>query len=179
MLRPQEPTFRGRRPSASQHQARGQAMPSWPHGGRRPSDCFSSCCVPDGRRASHSFPERWPRTDAGSGTHPKGTRLKARVGHPTQGTLIKPQSTPVTNGSFHTRPGPLPSSHPACLPGREAWAAPGHRTSTGLPDSQDHAGPVSPVTGRPARPTTVLGAPEAHVPWALTQATLSAPGLIR
>ena len=101
-----------------------------------------------------------PRVDQGCG----GLCL----GHPAQGTLIKPQPTPVTNGGFHTRPGPLPSSQPACLLGREAWAAPGHRTSTGLPDSQDHAGPVSPVTGRSTRPTTVLRAPEAHVPWALT-----------
>ena len=65
--------------------------------------------LPDGQRTSHSFPtERWPVTDAVSGTPLSGpsTRPKARTVHPAPGTLVRSQPSPVTNGSFHVRQGP-------------------------------------------------------------------------
>lgn len=58
--------------------------------------------LPDAQRTSHSFPtERWPVTDAVSGTRPK-----AHTVHPAPGTLIRSQPSPVTNGGFHVRQGP-------------------------------------------------------------------------
>lgn len=96
----------------------------------------SRAAVPRWTESKSLFPREVAQNRRGLRHTPKGHPSKGPRGAPSAGALIRPQATSTTNGRFHTRPGSLPSSRPACLRGREARAAPGHRASTGLPNSR-------------------------------------------
>lgn len=98
------PTFRGQKGHQSLSAPKPGASPRHPgcmvDSGHRTSS--KAAYLPDAQSTSHSFPmERWPVTDAVSGTRPKTHTV-----HPAPGTLIRSQPSPVTNGGFHVRQGP-------------------------------------------------------------------------